>query len=87
MNPFPIVPGLTETAPDALPLAVKIAEVMQARPGGSAQHLVDAQYHLEQAFKREENPRMLGFIRDLLADMRKGPGATDEESDESGESA
>ena len=81
MEEFPLVPGLTDTAPDALPLAVKIAEVMATRPGGSAQHLADAQYHLEQAFKREENPKILGFIRDLLADMRKGPREREEESE------
>lgn len=84
MDGFPIVPGLTETAPDALPLVVKIAEVLQSRPGGSSQHLADAQYHLEQAFRQEENPRMLSFIRTLLSDMRKGPGTQEENEEESG---
>jgi hypothetical protein len=79
---FPVVPGLTETAPDALPLSVKIAEVLASRPGGSSQHLADAQFHLEQAFKREENPKILGFIRDLLSDMRKGPQDRDGEESE-----
>lgn len=78
---FPMVPGLTETAPDAVPLSVKIAEVMARRPGGSAQHLVDAQYSLEQAFKREDQPKVLAFIRDLLTDMRKGPSDEGEESE------
>lgn len=78
---LPTIQGLTQTAQDEVPLTVKIAEVLAKRPGGSAQHLVDAQFHLEQAFKQEGNPKMLAFIRDLLADMRGGPSASEEEEE------
>lgn len=58
----PIIEGLTQTAQEAAPLYLRLADVMAQRPGGSGRKLADAIALLEQAAGEESDQRVRGRI-------------------------
>ena len=59
----PVVPGLTETAADGVPLHVQLIQLLSRRPGGSQRKVADALALLEQAIGEESEER----VRDRLS--------------------
>ncbi len=73
----PIVPGLTETAADGIPLHVQLIKLLSQRPGGSQRKVADALALLEQAIGEEANERVKDRISAGMALIR---GLKDEDT-------
>ena len=54
----PVVPGLTETAPEGAPLHLQLVKLLSQRPGGSQRKIADALALLEQAIGEEGDEKL-----------------------------
>ena len=54
----PVIPGLTETAPESVPLHEQLMHLLSQRPGGAQRKIADALALLEQAVDEEGDERV-----------------------------
>ena len=54
----PVVPGLTEVAPDGVPLHQRLVDLLSQRPGGAQRKIADGLALLEQAIGEESDERL-----------------------------
>lgn len=76
---FPLIAGLTETAPAGDSVFVRLHEALAARPGGAQTDLLDALSSLERAYGSEANAQVRARIKAAQALLAGCDDALDED--------
>lgn len=66
----PVVSGLTETAPDGVPLHQRLVDLLSQRPGGAQRKIADGLALLEQAVGEESDERVRNRVSAGIALIR-----------------
>lgn len=78
---FPLVPGLTETAPDGASMMTRLSDVLSQRPGNGREKIADAVGLLHDAARVEGDPKIRAHITAALG-MLLGTSEDDESDDD-----
>lgn len=70
---WPLVDGLTETSQDGTSLPARLMACLAKRPGGAVPELHRAVSALEDAFGKEENPKLRARIAAARSILLDGP--------------